>query len=217
MNDPRASIPSPDSEASRLAAQTRELRDPEEKKRPLPWFVSMLISAMVMWGAFYIHDMQGGLDSQYGDSRTPSALMAVGGEVKNGTASAVKATIDGGAIFAAKCVACHQATGQGIPGVFPPLAGSEWVMGADKILVLIPLHGINGPLQVKGAAYAGAMPAFDALADEEIAAVLTYVRSQWGNAAPAVGPATVAAGRAATRARSVPWTNGDEIKQAGGT
>jgi mono/diheme cytochrome c family protein len=203
-----------DPDPGNLAAQSRERHDPEEKYRPLPWFISMLISAMAMWGAFYIHDMQSGLSSQYGDSRTRSALMPAGSAAGNGAAGAAAPAIDGGAIFAARCVACHQTTGLGIPGVFPPLAGSEWVLGSDKILVLIPLHGIIGSVQVKGATYAGAMPVFSTLSDAEIAAVLTYVRSQWGNAAPPVSAATVAAGREATKARVDSWSNGDEIKQA---
>jgi mono/diheme cytochrome c family protein len=169
----------------------------------------MLISAMAMWGAFYIHDMQSGLGSQYGDSRTRSALMAPG------TAGAGPvAAVDGGAIFAARCVACHQTTGLGIPGVFPPLAASEWVLGSDKTLVLIPLHGITGPVQVKGANYVGVMPVFSTLSDAEIAAVLTYVSSQWGNSAPPVSASTVAAGREATKTRVDPWSSGDQIKEA---
>jgi mono/diheme cytochrome c family protein len=199
-----------DPDTSPLAAQRRERDDPEEKYRPLPWFVSMLISAMAMWGAFYIHDMQGGLSSQYGDSRTRSVLMPPASLAAAGAAP----VIDGGAIFAARCVACHQSTGLGIPSVFPPLAGSEWVLGSDKTLVLIPLHGITGQLQVKGATYVGAMPVFNTLSDAEIAAVLTYVRSQWGNSAAPVSAATVAAGREATKARTDPWSNGDQIREA---
>ena len=201
-----------DPDASRLAAQSRERHDPEEKYRPLPWFVSMLISAMAMWGAFYIHDMKSGLSSQYGDSRTRSVLMPAGSAVANAAAAA--AAVDGSQIFAVRCVACHQSTGLGIPGVFPPLAGSEWVLGDAKTLVLIPLHGITGSVQVKGASYVGAMPVFSTLSDAEIAAVLTYVRSQWGNAVPPIAAATVAAGRAATSSRVDPWSNGDQIKQA---
>jgi mono/diheme cytochrome c family protein len=197
--------------ASKAAAQVREQRDPAERYRPLPWFVVMLIGAMAMWGVFYIHDMKGNLDSAYGDSRTPAALMASAGA----PAASSGAAADGGQIFAAKCVACHQATGLGLPGVFPPLAGSEWVLGNDKVLVQIPLHGIAGSVHVKGAPYSGTMPVFNTLSDAEIAAVLSYVRSQWGNAAPTVSPATVAAGRKATQSRSTPFANGDEIKQAG--
>jgi mono/diheme cytochrome c family protein len=198
---------------SQMAAQEREQRDPAERFRPLPWFVVMLIGAMAMWGLFYIHDMKGNLDSAYGDSRTPGALMASAGA---GSASS-GAAVDGAQIFAAKCVACHQASGLGLPGVFPPLAGSEWVLGSDKILVQIPLHGITGSVQVKGATYNGAMPVFNTLSDAEIAAVLSYVRSTWGNGAAAVSPATVAAGRKATESRSTPFASGEEVKQAGGS
>jgi mono/diheme cytochrome c family protein len=197
----------------KAAAQAREQRDPAEKQRPLPWFVVMLIGAMAMWGVFYIYEMRGDLGSQYGDSRTAAALMPPATTHDGGVAAA----IDGGQVFAAKCVACHQTSGLGIPGVFPPLAGSEWVLGNDKVLVQIPLHGVLGVIKVKGAAYNGAMPVFDALSDAEIAAVLSYVRSQWGNAAPAVSAATVAAGREATRARTTPWSTEDEIRQAGGS
>jgi mono/diheme cytochrome c family protein len=125
------------------------------------------------------------------------------------------AAVDGGQVFTAKCAACHQATGLGIPGVFPPLAGSEWVRGSDKVLVQIPLHGISGTLQVKGASYHGTMPSFNTLSDAEIAAVLTYVRSHFTNSASAVSPATVTAGRAATHSQTLPFSNGEEIKQAG--
>jgi mono/diheme cytochrome c family protein len=193
---------------STTAAQVREQRDPAERLRPLPWFVVMLIGAMSMWGLFYIYNMHGTLDSEYGDSRTRSALVPV---------VIAGAAVDGAQIFAAKCVACHQASGLGLPGVFPPLAGSEWVLGSDKILVQIPLHGISGSVQVKGTTYNGAMPVFNALSDAEIAAVLSYVRSTWGNSAAAVSPATVAAARKATQSRSTPFANGDEIKQAGGS
>jgi mono/diheme cytochrome c family protein len=195
-----------------IEAEAREQRDPGERVRPLPWFVIMLIGAMAMSGIIYIFGMGRDLGSQYGDSRTASALMPAT-VVK--TAQGASAAIDGGQLFTAKCAACHQATGLGIPGVFPPLAGSEWVLGSDKVLVQIPLHGITGALQVKGAAYHGAMPPFNTLSDAEIAAVLTYVRGHFTNTAPAVTPATVAAGRAATESRTLPWDSGEEIQHAG--
>jgi mono/diheme cytochrome c family protein len=195
-----------------IEAEAREQRDPGERERPLPWFVIMLIGAMAMSGIIYISGMGRDLGSQYGDSRTASALMPAT-VVK--TAQGASAAIDGGQIFTAKCAACHQATGLGIPGVFPPLAGSEWVLGSDKVLVQIPLHGITGALQVKGGAYHGAMPPFNTLSDAEIAAVLTYVRGHFTNAAPPVTPATVAAGRAATESRTLPWDSGEELQQAG--
>ena len=191
-------------------AQARENRDPGERERPLPWFVIMLIGAMAACGIISIAGMRDDLGSRYGDSRTAAALMPPT-VAKTGES----ATVDGGQVFTAKCAACHQATGLGIPGVFPPLAGSEWVRGSDKVLVQIPLHGISGTLQVKGASYHGTMPSFNTLSDAEIAAVLTYVRSHFTNSASAVSPATVTAGRAATHSQTLPFSNGEEIKQAG--
>jgi mono/diheme cytochrome c family protein len=118
-------------------------------------------------------------------------------------------SVDGAAIFAGNCAVCHQAAGTGLPGVFPPLAGSSWVGGRDAALVQILLHGVQGALTVKGTTYNSAMPAFGSqLSDAQIAAVLTYIRSQWGNKAAAVNPTFVSAQRAATTARSGPW-NGD--------
>jgi mono/diheme cytochrome c family protein len=174
----------------------------------------MLIGAAAACGIIYLSGMRTDLPSQYGDSRTLSALMPPMA-ARTGAAPGASPAVDGGQLFTAKCAACHQATGLGIPGVFPPLAGSEWVLGNDKVLVQIPLHGVTGTLQVKGSAYHGTMPPFNTLSDAEIAAVLTYVRSHWANAAAAVSSATVAAGRAATKSQTLPFDSGDEIKRAG--
>jgi mono/diheme cytochrome c family protein len=201
-------------EGRSIEAEAREHRDPGERERPLPWFVVMLIGAMATCGIIYIAGMHSDLASRYGDSRTITTLMPAT-VPKAGAAQGAGTAIDGGQLFTAKCAACHQATGLGIPGVFPPLAGSEWVLGSDKVLVQIPLHGVTGALQVKGATYHGTMPPFDTLSDAEVAAVLTYVRSHFTNSVPAVSPATVAAGRAATQSHKAPFNNGDEIKQAG--
>jgi mono/diheme cytochrome c family protein len=118
-------------------------------------------------------------------------------------------SVDGAAIFASRCAVCHQAAGTGLPGVFPPLAGSNWVGGQGAPLVQIVLHGVQGALTVNGTTYNSAMPAFGSqLNDAQIAAVLTYVRGQWGNKAAAVSPGLVSAQRAATATRTGPW-NGD--------
>jgi mono/diheme cytochrome c family protein len=103
----------------------------------------MLIGAMAACGIICICGMRGDLSSQYGDSRTVAILMPPVA-AKAGAAQGASAAIDGGPLFTAKCAACHQSTGLGIPGVFPPLAGSEWVLGSAKVLVQIPLHGITG-------------------------------------------------------------------------
>jgi mono/diheme cytochrome c family protein len=116
----------------------------------------------------------------------------------------------GSDIFAARCAACHQAGGSGVPGVFPPLNGSNWVNGPGATLVQILLHGIQGTLTVNGIEYNGAMPAFGGqLSDSEIAAVLSYVRGQWANRAGPVQAALVTTERAAAAGRNDPW-NGDK-------
>ena len=108
------------------------------------------------------------------------------------------------------CVACHQFTGMGLPGQFPPLARSEWVQGAPERPIRILLNGLQGPTQIHGQTYNNAMPAFGAaLGDNEIAALLTYIRQEWGNRAAPVDSAEVAAVRAATKARTIPWTSAE--------
>ncbi len=114
-----------------------------------------------------------------------------------------------GAQLYQRCSACHQVNGAGIAGAFPPLAGSEWVVGKPDAAIRILLHGVQGEITVKGAKYNGMMPAYGTgqeMSDAEVAAVLTYVRSNFGNKAAAVTPAQVAAVRGATKARKTPWT-----------
>lgn len=101
-----------------------------------------------------------------------------------GFSSSVNAA-DGAAAYAT-CAACHQANGAGIPGAFPPLAESEWVNGPVENLIRIQLRGLMGPITVKGTAYNSVMPPNAAMSDDEIAAVLTYIRSNFGNTSSAV-------------------------------
>ena len=112
-----------------------------------------------------------------------------------------------------RCAMCHQANGLGVPGSFPPLAGSEWATAANAALpIRVVLHGLQGAVTVKGQKFNGAMPAYGTMqpmSDSDVAAVLTYVRSSWGNAASAVTPAQVAAERSATASRTTPWAPAD--------
>ena len=188
------------------AAVDRENRDPAEYVRPLPWFLIMFIGAMAMWGAFYIYAMPPGLDSSYGDQRTLAAINPRDG------ATRVKATADGKDLFVARCVACHQTTGEGVPGVFPPLSGSEWVSGRDSILIAILLHGVQGEIFVKGNKFQGTMPVFGTLDDADIAAILSYVRSNWGNRSPAISASAVKTVREETKGRQTPFSGGAELK-----
>ena len=120
----------------------------------------------------------------------------------------------GKTVYGMACLQCHQATGMGTPGMFPPLAGSEWVTAeGHQRMIRIVLNGLAGPIEVAGAQYNNVMvPWRDTLKDDQIAAVLTYIRSEWGNKADAVTPEEVAKVRETTKDRSTPWT-ADELKQ----
>ena len=94
--------------------------------------------------------------------------------------------------------------------MYPPLANSEWVNGNPEGVGRILLHGLSGPLEVHGATYNGAMPAFGPLGsnwkDDRIAAVLTYIRQEWGNKAEPVTAEQIAKIRADTSGRNNAWT-----------
>ena len=187
-----------------FAPHKRELPDPDENNRPLPWFLIMGLGALLMWGAYYIAETPSGTDSAWGDQRTASALQP---EPKGASKK-----VDGAQVFAAKCAACHQATGLGVPGVFPPLAESEWVLGSPSRLSQILLHGVTGELSVKGVIYKGAMPAFNSLPDAEIAAVLTYIRSAWGNNAAPISSDFIEQQRSKTTSQTAPYAGGAALE-----
>lgn len=113
----------------------------------------------------------------------------------------------GRAVFDRVCAVCHQQTGAGVPGVFPPLLGSEILTAADPGRpIRIVLHGLHGPVQVGGKTYDSVMPAQGAqLNDAEIAAALSYARGAWGNQAPAVSADSVRTVRATVQ-RETFWT-----------
>jgi cbb3-type cytochrome c oxidase subunit III len=105
-------------------------------------------------------------------------------------------TPDGRGVFLLNCAACHQPNGRG-GGPYPPLAGNPDINAVDSAnLIQTVLNGRTGPITVNSTQYGGNMPSWRELSDDEIAAVLTYVRSAWGNSAPAVSSDQVAAARA---------------------
>ena len=92
---------------------------------------------------------------------------------------------NGKMLYEQNCLACHQADGSGVPGLAPPLIKGVFVQGEKKRLVDIILHGLEG-VEIKGEQYATPMPAFDYLSDEDIANLLTYVRSNFTNKEEAI-------------------------------
>ena len=143
-------------------------------------------------------------EARYDRSASPSAQVD---ETLLRLAATPIADEDGAEIYMTRCMSCHQMNGRGIAGVFPPLTGTEWVMGDKGRLIRIVLHGLTGEIDVEGETYSGAMPPWKSfLSDEQTAALLTYIRSSWGNDAPEVTVAEVAKVRAATEERREPWT-----------
>lgn len=106
------------------------------------------------------------------------------------------------------CIECHQADGNGVPGTFPPLAGSEWVAGDQKTLLRILLGGLYGPIKVKGVDYNSVMPGHAHVSDEELAAIISYVRFAFADKKEdAIKPAAIKALRPEIEARKfAPWT-----------
>ena len=111
----------------------------------------------------------------------------------------------GRALFDTTCSGCHGKGGTGAPGHAPALAGSSRVRGSTDTTIRILLHGLEGPLESDGLRFNSSMPAAPFKSDEELAAVLTYIRRAWGNNAEPVAPADFAAAREATKDRSKPW------------
>jgi nitrite reductase (NO-forming)/hydroxylamine reductase len=115
-------------------------------------------------------------------------------EVASGAIGDVMAR--GEAVYLANCAACHQPTGQGLVGAFPPLADSDYLLGDRRQVMQAALFGLSGPITVNGVDYNGVMPSMGFLPDQDLADALTYVLGSWGNSGSAVSVEEVAALRA---------------------
>lgn len=115
-------------------------------------------------------------------------------------------------IYELTCIACHQAHGLGQEGLAPPLVGSEWVGYSPQRLARLVLHGLRGPIKVKGQTYEIDMPPLAVLDDDQIAAVLTFVRRQWGHTYDPVEPVEVKKVRAMTEDREGAWTSEELLR-----
>ncbi len=202
-----------------LDVLAREHAEPHDGFEPVPFWVAVVAAGLLMWGGYYLgtnsadfradvydrSDLSNAATRQRlppppdPDPQTVPELMKIGEQR-----------------YAAICAACHQPNGQGnIAQNIPPLDGSEWVAGEQASparLARIVLYGLSGPITVKGRTYNGVMPSQGhVLKDYEIAAVLTYIRNSWSNAAdkdkpPAIVAATVRAARAAEGSRKANGT-----------
>jgi mono/diheme cytochrome c family protein len=184
----------------------RETDGAREGAEMLPTWLVIGFLALAFLGAGYLFWNSGGFSVKvFNPARV--AWDGAGG----GGAAAPDPMVIGKRLFTQNCAVCHQQTGLGVAGQFPPLAGSEWVLSqdwhGDNHMVRIVLHGFHGPVTVKGEQFNNVMaPWGKVLKDEQIAAVLTYVRNQWGNKAPPITKEFVSKMREETKDRTEPWT-----------
>ncbi|BET69610.1 hypothetical protein ASA1KI_45280 [Opitutales bacterium ASA1] len=189
----------------------REKPEPTEGFSPIPILLLFVFSALIFFAGVYLTRFSGEFEAT---SFSPS--QGRGTTVAQGSVQ-VDPMVLGGRLYAQNCAACHQASGQGVPGVYPPLAASEWVLGSEDRLIRILLHGLVGPIEVLGNSYNNAMPAFGPQSgyrfnEERIAAVITFIRASWGNEAAPVSVERVKEVVAAVGNRSAPWT-GPELDE----
>jgi nitrite reductase (NO-forming)/hydroxylamine reductase len=149
------------------------------------------IFLLILVGLFMQACGQGG-----GDQATPAAADTAvhDAEVASGALDDVMAR--GEAVYLSTCSACHQPSGQGLAGAFPPLADSDFLLGDRRQVMQAALFGLSGPITVNGTDYNGVMPSMGFLTDQELADALTYVFGSWGNSGSAVSVDEVAALRA---------------------
>lgn len=175
----------------------------------------ILISVFVGFGISYLAMKTKDVSMTPGDSRTATAVVTADEKAGGATASTDDFSVlmeKGKQVYTTTCQACHQATGAGIPGAFPPLAESEWVSGSPKRLAAIVLHGLQGEINVKGQKFQSVMPPFkDQLKPEDIAAVATYVRNSFGNKADLVTVEAVNQVKQATVSKATPWNGESEL------
>jgi mono/diheme cytochrome c family protein len=189
----------------------REKSEPSEGFSPMPLFLLGFISAMIFVCSVYVVHFRGDFDPLVYDTRyDAAAAKAAASGPKILTPEQILAK---GKQAYQTCVACHQTTGLGVAGAFPPLAGSEWVTGNEERLIRVLLHGLNGEIQVKGNTYNGNMPAFGKVPGggynwnaEKIAQVLSYIRHEWGNNASFITTEKVAEVLKTESARAKQWT-----------
>jgi mono/diheme cytochrome c family protein len=113
--------------------------------------------------------------------------------------SAVSYSQNGKKVYETTCLPCHQADGSGVPGLNPPLKKTKWVLGDKKDLINIVLKGMDTEIEIDGEYFDNPMPSQAHLSDQEIADVLTFIRSNFDNKASAVTPAEVKKQRAAIK------------------
>jgi mono/diheme cytochrome c family protein len=188
---------------------------------PMPLWLMTLCGVAIFWagtsfsGGFGASFFSADTYSQHGGD--VAAGVGGGGAGGSGGGGGETSVVDlGKSYFTANCQVCHQATGMGLPNAYPPLAGSEYVNGGSRDLGMILLKGLQGPVTVEGHVFNGAMPAWEkTLTDKKIAAILTYIRQDWGNKGGPIAPEQIAEARKEFAAKTDSWSEADIKANAG--
>jgi mono/diheme cytochrome c family protein len=185
-----------------------ESGEPRAGLRTVPVWLFVVLAVMVFYGMVYFDERGGWFNERvYAPYQSLNQLSLY--QPATGGPDLAR----GKAVYENVCGLCHNNDGNGKPGQAPPLAGSEWAQGSPARMIRIPLAGLAGPIKVKDQEYNLNMAAMGAaLSDDDLAAVLTYIRSSWGNKAPAITPGQVKAVRAEVGNRTQPWS-ADELNR----
>ncbi|HEY5043698.1 MAG TPA: cytochrome c [Verrucomicrobiae bacterium] len=186
--------------------------EPASTRSAVPMWIIVATLVLLFLGFVYFDNHSGWFDPKiYTPYASAEQLDAY--QPRSGAAATLA---QGKKVYETYCGICHGPDGQGKPATAPPLAGSEWVnAGGIHRLTEIPLAGLNGPIKVKGQPMtfaSGMVPIGAALSDAELAAVLTYIRSAWGNKAGEVTADDVKTIRASLGAHSPPMTSEQLMK-----
>jgi mono/diheme cytochrome c family protein len=175
---------------------------PEPEMGPIPLWLVWLIGLGLFWAGAYLFSFSGGFKADVFDFEPKFGAQTGGPRLPPDP------KVVGKALFSANCITCHQANGEGLPGQYPPLAGSEVETGdATNQLIAIVLKGLQGPVEIKGKPFNNAMQAWEGqYTDQQLASILTYVRSDWGNNAPAITAEMVKQIRDEFKDRKEQWT-----------
>jgi mono/diheme cytochrome c family protein len=181
--------------------------EPKASTAPVPVWVFVVLFALLYWGMVYFDSNSGWFSPQiYAPYRSAAELQTY--QPPTGGVDLARGKV----VYENICALCHNPDGNGKPNQAPPLAGSEWVAASPERLLRIPLVGLSGPITVKGESWNLAMPAMGAtLSDEDLAAVLTYMRSSWGNKYSEITAEHVKTVRAQVGSRTQPFS-ADELK-----
>lgn len=191
-----------------------EETEPTASRTGVPVFFIVILGLLLYWGDMYV--MENGADVMGKTGTFPSQVyfpLRTYQEVVNMNPKSEGAVVfaRGQRLYKQFCSPCHQDDGRGNASTFvPPLAGSEWVMaeGPNRIIRIV-LNGLQGPITVNGKEYGGAamLPWRDSIPDDkDVAAILTYIRQDWGNKMSEVTPEQVKAIREETKDKGGNWT-----------